>query len=117
MSVTQLFAVLLTIATPVTATAPATRAPVVAPANSHCPQWHALALSAGWRAEQWQTLDDIMHCESRCDPSAHNRSGASGLLQIMPMHWHGRNPYDPAINLMIGHEVYGAQGWRAWQCY
>lgn len=81
-----------------------------------CAQWGAQALEAGWPLEQWRKLSDVMWCESRCDPHAHNHSGASGLLQIMPMWWHGRDPYDPDTNLAIGLEVYQAQGWRAWSC-
>ena len=57
-----------------------------------------------------------MYCESRCEAHAHNRSGATGLLQIMPMHAHGRDLYDPATNLAVAIEVYEAQGWRAWSC-
>lgn len=102
------------------ATQPAVRAPLpttTAPPTSSCPQWYGPALDAGWSADDWPTLDRIMWCESRCDPAAHNRSGASGLLQIMPMHWHGRDPFDPAVNLTIGTEVKEAQGWHAWSCY
>src|SRR5262245_214164 len=122
MSITQLFAALLTIAAAFTATEPATRTPLPSttlapPIESECPQWYGLALEAGWQPDDWATLDRIMFCESRCDPGAHNRSGASGLLQIMPMHWHGRDPYDPLTNLYIGLEVKRAQGWRAWSCY
>lgn len=81
-----------------------------------CSEWGAAAIEAGWPIEQWPRLSEIMWCESRCDPHAYNRSGASGLLQIMPFWHNGRDPFDPAVNLAIGLEVYNAQGWRAWSC-
>jgi hypothetical protein len=81
-----------------------------------CSEWAGAAIDAGWGTDQWPRLAEIMWCESRCDAGAHNASGASGLLQIMPMWWHGRDAFDPAVNLAIGLEVYNAQGWHAWQC-
>lgn len=81
-----------------------------------CSEWGALAIEAGWDREQWRRLSDIMYCESNCDPNAHNPSGASGLLQIMPFWYRGRDPYDPFVNLAMGAEIYHAQGWRAWSC-
>lgn len=88
-----------------------------APAGSHCPDWYGVALDAGWDSGDWPTLDRIMWCESKCQPTAHNRSGASGLMQIMPMWHHGRDAYDPAVNLVMALEVKQLQGWRAWSCY
>jgi soluble lytic murein transglycosylase-like protein len=113
----QLVAALVLAVTSATAAAPAERVPPTAPAASSCPQWYGLALEVGWSPDDWQTLDRVMWCESRCDEHAHNPSGASGLLQVMPMHWHGRNPYDARTNLTIGLEVRQLQGWRAWSCY
>lgn len=116
----QLWAALVLMVTSAsaTATAPAVRQSVpTAPADSSCPQWYSLALEVGWSPEQWPTLDRLLWCESRCDEHAHNASGASGLLQVMPMHWHGRDPYDARTNLTIGLEVLERQGWRAWSCY
>ena len=85
--------------------------------DGRCAEWAGAALEAGWQPEQLpELLDVIMWCESKCQPGAHNPSGATGLLQIMPM-WHkGRDAYDPNVNLAIGLEVYEAQGWQAWQC-
>jgi soluble lytic murein transglycosylase-like protein len=109
------------------ATAPATRVattvqvdavvPAAAPAWAHCPQWWDTARAAGWADDQLPTVDRVMWCESRCHPHAHNPSGATGLMQIMPGWWHGRDPYDPATNLTIAVEVHDRQGWRAWSCY
>jgi hypothetical protein len=91
--------------------------PITAPADSRCAEWFSVALDAGFTEEQWPTVDRLMWCESNCQPKAYNRSGASGLMQIMPMHHHGRDPFDPATNLVMAHEVYERQGWRAWSCY
>ena len=78
------------------------------------------ALDAGWTSAQWETLNWIMAHESNCDPGAHNPSGASGLLQIMPM-WAddcgGGSLFDPWFNLSCGLYVYGQQGWGAWSVY
>lgn len=87
------------------------------PASARCPQWWALATELGWPLEELPAVDRVMWCESHCQPGAHNRrSGASGLMQIMPGWWDGRDPYDPAVNLAMALEVHDAQGWRAWSC-
>jgi hypothetical protein len=105
---------------PVEASAPAVRVtpPTTSsvPAWAHCPDWWPVALEVGWPADQLPTVDRVMWCESRCQPAARNRSGASGLMQIMPGWWHGRDPYDPAVNLAMALEVHNAQGWQAWSC-
>jgi len=45
----------------------------------------------------------IMQIESCGDPRATSRSGAMGLFQVMPFHFHfGENPYDPEINALRG---------------
>jgi hypothetical protein len=85
-----------------------------------CSEWSDDALRVGWTAEQWSTLSYIMARESGCNPSAYNASGASGLLQIMPM-WAGPcgggSLFDPWFNLSCGLYVYGQQGWGAWSTY
>lgn len=48
---------------------------------TRCPQWEAAAKYFGLP----QRFDGIMYRESRCIPTAQNRSGATGLVQIMPM--------------------------------
>jgi hypothetical protein len=88
-----------------------------APAWSRCPEWYSTALEVGWPESEWPTIDRVMKCESQCSPKAHNRSGASGLMQIMPLWWNGRDPYDPTVNLTMALEVHERQGWRAWSCY
>lgn len=96
-------------------TTPTTAEPEV---GGPCAEWAPLAFGVGWGRTQWPTLSRIMRCESNCDPGAHNPSGASGLLQLMPMWWRGQgDPYDPEFNLSRGLDVYRAQGWRAWSCY
>lgn len=85
--------------------------------TGRCAEWEQTALDAGWTAAQWPTVDRVMWCESRCNAGARNHSGASGLMQIMPMHWHGGDPLDPATNLTMALDVYASQGWRAWSCY
>jgi len=45
----------------------------------------------------------IMQIESCGDPRATSRSGAMGLFQVMPFHFHfGENPYDPDTNALRG---------------
>jgi hypothetical protein len=110
---------------PVTATQGAARVatvqldppPTIADPPGPCGQWYSTALDVGWDAGEWPTISRVMWCESQCKPGARNRSGASGLMQIMPMWWHGRDPLDPATNLTMALEVRRAQGWRAWSCY
>lgn len=41
------------------------------------------AHSPGWNVEQ---MSRIMYRESRCNPGAYNRSGATGLLQVLKSH-------------------------------
>jgi Transglycosylase SLT domain len=86
-----------------------------------CRQWMGLALDSGWPVRQWETMNWVMYRESRCDPNAHNPSGATGLMQIMPMHV-GRtcdygDLFDPAFNLRCALAVYRMQGWNAWSVY
>jgi hypothetical protein len=100
--------------------APAVRTPpstIPVMSNAHCPQWWETAYEVGWPQDQLPTMDRVMWCESKCGPTEHNKSGASGLMQIMPMHWNGRDPYDPVINLTMALEVLERQGWQAWSCY
>jgi|SRR5262245_55003131 len=86
-----------------------------------CSEWSDDALAVGWSADQWSTLSYIMYRESRCNPGAYNgSSGASGLLQIMPM-WAddcgGGSLFDPWFNLRCGLHILAAQGWGAWSTY
>ena len=117
-------ALTLSIAATVSATQPAARVaetvgppaptdPPTSQVDGRCAGWADLAFAVGWDAAEWPTIDRVMFCESRCDPDAHNPSGATGLMQVMPMHAHGRDLYDPATNLAVALEVRRAQGWRA----
>lgn len=85
-----------------------------------CSEWSDDALAVGWSIDQWSTLSYIMARESGCNPGAYNASGASGLLQIMPM-WAddcgGGDLFDPWFNLSCGLHVYQVQGWNAWSTY
>jgi transglycosylase-like protein with SLT domain len=88
-----------------------------APSWARCPQWWGLAQAVGWSPNELPTMDRVMRCESGCNPWAHNRSGASGLMQIMPFWWHGRDPYNPGVNLVMALEIKRSSGWRAWSCF
>lgn len=63
------------------------------PSDALCPQWWPLAIEAGWLPEHMETLDYVLHRESRCQPEAHNttlnRDGSSdiGLSQINDRSW------------------------------
>ena len=63
------------------------------PPDALCPQWWPLAIEAGWLPEHMETLDYVLHRESRCDPTQHNttlnRDGSSdiGLTQINGRSW------------------------------
>jgi hypothetical protein len=92
-------------------------APPAPPSWARCPQWWDVALDAGFTVDEMPTVDRVMWCESNCQPGAHNRSGASGLMQVMPMWFDGRDPYDPATNLTMAVEIKHKQGWHAWSCY
>jgi soluble lytic murein transglycosylase-like protein len=48
-------------------------------------------------------LATVMQIESCGDPRAISRSGASGLFQVMPFHFHlGENPFNPETNALRG---------------
>lgn len=85
--------------------------------GASCGEWWQLAADLGWPEGELPTLDRVMWCESTCEPKAYNRSGASGLMQVMPMWHHGRDPFDAAVNLTMALEVWQRQGWRAWSCF
>ena len=70
----------------------------------------------------------IVGCETghTWDPAAYNRSGASGLFQIMPLHapnfervtgrsyWTHR--FDAEANARFARWLYDQSGWRPWTC-
>jgi len=87
-----------------------------------CGEWRNLALSVGFTEEQWPTVNRLIWKESRCNPNAYNRSGASGLMQVMPM-WADdcggtrHDLFDPTFNLSCSVHVFNVQGWTAWSTY
>jgi Transglycosylase SLT domain len=94
-----------------------------ATAGHPCEQFFDLAMEAGFTIEQWKNpMSRIMNAESGCSPSAYNRSGATGLMQIMKM-WAddcGGTPadlFDPVFNINCAFHVWQVQGWPAWSTY
>lgn len=91
-------------------------------AHGVCGEWRDLALEVGWPAEEWPWVNRIMFRESRCTPDAYNRSGASGLMQIMPM-WADDcggtrdDLFDPRFNLACALHVMAVQGPHAWSTH
>ena len=114
------------------------------PKDAYCPQWWAFARQAGWKGNQMETLDYIMHRESRCRPKAHNttlnKDGSTdmGLTQINDRSWclpsrYYKNGYlqslgiikycedlfDPLTNLRAAKALYdysqeNGSGFRPW---
>lgn len=97
--------------------------------EGRCPQWEAMALSAGWTAEQWPTVSRLMYAESLCNPNALNPRGhgelghAAGLMQVMDLLWASEcdiwpsEMYDPYSNLKCALYVFSLQGWEAWTTF
>lgn len=88
--------------------------------DTACSEWYWYAMEAGFTDAQWrEPLSRIMYRESHCFPGAHNPSGASGLVQVMPM-WAddcGGVPsdlFDPLFNLLCAHHILDVSGWGAW---
>jgi hypothetical protein len=62
----------------------------------------------------------IAKCESGLNPNAYNKSGASGIFQIIPK-WHkdkikGRNIFDKEVNIEVAYEIFKSSGWNPWTC-
>jgi hypothetical protein len=85
--------------------------------GASCGRWWPLAVDQGWPEDQLPKLDAVMWCESRCEPRAYNRSGASGLMQVLKSWAPDRDLFDPATNLAVALDVWHRQGWRAWSCH
>lgn len=86
-----------------------------------CPQYERLLAAHGLPA---RTFSRIMYRESRCQPAAVNRrSGARGLLQVMPQHvghWHTcamtrAALLTPAGNVACAAALYRAAGLSPWR--
>lgn len=77
---------------------------------------------AGFTDDEARVALALMWKESQCRSDAHNGSGATGLMQVMPM-WAddcGGYPallYDPQFNLICALHVLQVQGWYAWSTY
>ncbi len=91
--------------------------------DTPCSQWYWYAIEAGWTHELWMSfVSYVMPRESNCDPGAYNPSGASGLLQIMPM-WADdcgttrEGLFDPLTNLRCGLYIHAVQGKNAWSTW
>lgn len=86
---------------------------------TQCPQWEQTAKFFGLP----DRFDGIMYRESRCQPDARNASGATGLVQIMPM-WVKHLGHcgvtstsdltDPGKNLCGAAHILHVQGINAW---
>lgn len=72
------------------------------------------------------TFVRIARCESGFTPTAHNPSGASGLLQQMARYWDGRaelygfagaDVFDPVANAFVSARMARDQGFGPWECW
>ena len=79
-------------------------------------RWTRLSRRTGWAWTCLPTLMLIIDRESGGDPNADNPvSSASGLLQLMSIHWAGKfDPYDPQRNLAYGLKLWRGSGWAPW---
>ena len=103
-----------------------------------CPQWLGDAVAIGWPISEIETVDYLIHRESRCDPTVINtsdpRGGSRGLMQING-HWCRPNPsygidvgwlqefgilnkcddlYDPHVNLQAALVIWLEYGYEPW---
>ena len=78
-------------------------------------RWVRLGRRVGWGWGQFPTLMFVIDRESGGDPHAQNPSSASGLLQLMSIHWAGKfNPMDPEKNLTYGLKLWRGSAWQPW---
>lgn len=93
-----------------------------------CGEWYELAMSVGWKPEEWSTLSTVLWTESRCTIDAWNGHDA-GLTQINQIHTAWANEmgfdfptdlFDPTNNLYFAYRLYSAReekglcGWKPW---
>lgn len=99
---------------------PATDSGSGASSNGRCVGYEGLLAqySPGWDVVR---MSRIMYRESRCQPGAHNSSGATGLLQILKSHcgWlapriGGCNLTSPSYNIRAAAELYKNGGMAHW---
>ena len=76
-----------------------------APPSSGPVDWKALVARYPWDIG---VAERIVWCESRGNPNARNRSGATGLFQILG------GPMDPVANVARAYDMYRTRGWQPW---
>lgn len=82
----------------------------------------ALAYNAGWRGNDVVTATAVARAESSYDTEAEGPKlgcghGAMGLWQINTCVHNCPNVTDPVQNAKCAHQIYQAQGWKAWEAY
>ena len=94
-----------------------------ASSGGRCVGWEELLarFSPGWSTER---MSRIMYRESRCRPEVRNRSGSTGLLQVMPMHCAWLRDVlggcsvqllqDATYNIRAAAAPWRRQGYQAW---
>lgn len=110
-----------TTAPPAAAVVPVLRVPAVPVPD--CGGWEA-EVAAAFGLVDAPRACRILVCESRGDPQARNRSGASGLFQIMPVHgwrfeargWVWGDVMDGDRNIQVAADIHAESGWRPWTC-
>ena len=130
-------------AAPTTTVLPAGKTSTVPPVTTTlpeglCAQWLDDAVAIGWPISEIETVDYLIHRESRCDPTVINtsdpRGGSRGLMQING-HWCRPNPsygvdvgwlqefgilnecddlYDPHVNLQAALVIWLEYGYEPW---
>ena len=118
---------------PTTSTSTANTVFYINPSATACEQFSALAVNLGWPVEQRDKLELVMHRESRCIVSSHNKRdtvGQSyGLLQINTFWCKGPNSYlqkaglvtscenllHAETNLKAGLIIWTRSGWSPWR--
>lgn len=79
-------------------------------------RWLPLARYVGWPSVTHSQLAAIIMRESSGRARAYNPSGATGLLQIMPMHVGCPSRlFDAEYNLTVGLRLYRSSGWQPWR--
>lgn len=73
-----------------------------------CGGWRHLVERYEWNVD---TACRVLVCESKGDPSARNRSGATGLFQILR-----GGSTDPDRNVAQAVAMWRARGWQPWVC-
>lgn len=76
-----------------------------------------------WPAGQVDRACNVLWCESKGDPGAENRSGASGLMQLLGKQamfaargWPYEDRFDGVRNLTVAHDLWKRDGWSPWVC-